>query len=62
MIRGGMSTYKIIKALNKGGYSVEISGSDENKFIWEVVDNHVVYIGIMGFNFNYFDEDEEGGG
>ena len=39
---------------------MEVSGSDGNKFIWEVVDNHIVYIGIMGFNFNFFDEDEEG--
>ena len=39
---------------------MEVSGSDGNKFIWEVADNHVVYIGIMGFNFNFFDEDEEG--
>ena len=31
-----------------------------NMFIWEVVDKHVVYIGIRGFNFNFFDEDEEG--
>ena len=48
------------KALIKGGYCVELSGSDGNKFLWEVVDNYVVYIGIRGFNFNFFDEDEEG--
>ena len=48
------------KSLIKGGYYVEVSGSDGNMFIWEVVDKHVVYIGIRGFNFNFFDEDEEG--
>ena len=36
-----------------------MSGSDGNKLLWEVVDNHVVYIGIRWFNFNFFDEDEE---
>ena len=30
---------------------MEVSGSDGNKFIWEVVDNHVVYIGIRFFFF-----------
>ena len=28
--------------LMKGGYSVEVVGSDGKKFIWEVVDDHVV--------------------
>ena len=36
-----------------------MSGSDGNKFLWEVVDNNVVYIVIRGFDFNVFDEDEE---
>ena len=39
------------KELIKGVYYVEVSGYDGNKFIWEVVDNHVVYIGIRGFGF-----------
>ena len=30
------------KMLNKGGYSVEVSGSDGKKVIWEVVDDHVI--------------------
>ena len=38
---------------------MEVSGSDGNKFIWEVVDNHVVYIGIRGFGF-FLNEYEEG--
>ena len=38
---------------------MEVSGSDGNKFLWEVVDNNVVYIVIRGFDFNVFDEDEE---
>ena len=44
-----------------------MSGSDENKFLWEVVDNHVDddgkehdEIGLRGFNFNFFHEDDEG--
>ena len=37
-----------------------MSGSDGEKFIWEVVDNRVVYIGIREFGFNCFDEYEEG--
>ena len=43
----------------KGGYYVEVSGSDGNKFLWEGVENNVVYIVIRGFDFNVFDEDEE---
>ena len=31
---------------------MEVSGYDGNKFIWEVVDNHVVYIEIRGFGFS----------
>ena len=37
---GGMSTL-ITKLLIKGGYSVDVSGSDENTVLREVVDNHV---------------------
>ena len=39
---------------------MEVSGSDGNKFIWEVVENPVVYIGIRGFDYIFFYEDEEG--
>ena len=42
-------------------------GSDKKKVLWEVVDNHVVVevndhdeIGLWGFDFNFFDGDEEG--
>ena len=28
--------------LVKGGYSVEVFGHDKKKFLWEVVDDHVV--------------------
>ena len=59
MLRGGLSTLTI-KELIKGGYYVEVSGSDGNKFLWEVVDNHVFHIGIRGFGSNFCDEDEEG--
>ena len=48
------------KALIKGGYSVEVSGSDGNKVLWGVVDAHVVEegkehdeIGLRGFDFNF---------
>ena len=51
----------------KGGYLVEFVGHDGKKVLWEVVNNHVVEeptehedIGLWGFDFNYFDEDEEG--
>ena len=30
------------KALVKGGYSVEVSGSDGNKVLWEVINDNVV--------------------
>ena len=33
---------------------MEVLGSDGNNFLWEVVDNHVVYIGIRGFGFIFF--------
>ena len=53
--------------LAKGGYSVEVSGHDKKNVLWEVVDDHVVEepsdheeIGLQGFYFNVFDEDEEG--
>ena len=45
---------------------VEVVGNDRKKFIWEVVDNHVVEdpndhdeIGLQGFDFNLFNEDEK---
>ena len=44
-----------------------VSGSYGKKFIWEVVDDHVVEerkdhydIGLQGFDFNSFDKYEEG--
>ena len=47
--------------LIKGGYSVEVSGSDRKKVLWEVVDDHVVgegkeydEMGLCGFGFNFF--------
>ena len=50
----------------KGGYLVEVVSSYRKKVIWGVVDDHVVEeekyrakIGIRGFDFNFFDEDEE---
>ena len=53
--------------LVKGKYSVEVVVHDKKKVIGEVVDDHVVgepsdheYIGLRGFDFNIFDEDEEG--
>ena len=53
--------------LVKGKYSVEFVGNDKKKVLWEVVGDHVVEepcdqedIGLRGFNFNIFDEDEEG--
>ena len=53
----------------KGGYLVEVVGSDGNNVLWEVVDNHVVEekndhddIGPRGFDFNFIDEDKEGVG
>ena len=42
-------------------------GHDKKKLLWEVVGDHVVEepsdheeIGLRGFDFNIFDEDEEG--
>ena len=44
----------------KGGYYVEVSGSDGKKVIWELVDDNVVdegkdhaEIGIQVFDFNF---------
>ena len=52
-----------------GGYSVESFGHDGKEVLWGVVNNHVVEeptdhddIGIQGFDFNVFDEDEKGVG
>ena len=46
--------------LVKGGYLLEVVGHDNNKVIWEVVENHVVEdptdheeIGQRGFYFNF---------
>ena len=50
----------------KCGYSVEVVGYDKKKFLCEVVDNNFVEdptnheeIGLQGFDFNFFDKDEE---
>ena len=49
------------EAIIKGGYFVEVSGSDKKKILWEVVDDHVVEggnnhdeIGLQGFDFHCF--------
>ena len=46
---------------------MDVVDHDKKKVIWEVVDNHVIEdpsdhedIGLQGFDFNIFDEDEEG--
>ena len=51
----------------KGGYFVEFVGYDGKKFLWEVVYDHVVEerndheeIVLRGFDFNVYNEDEEG--
>ena len=53
--------------LVKGKYLVEVAVHDNKKVLWELVDDHVVEepsdhkdIGLRGFDFNIFDEDEEG--
>ena len=53
--------------LVKGGYLVEVVGHKNKKVIFELVDDHVVEeptdheeIGLRGFDFNLFDEYEEG--
>ena len=52
--------------LVRGGYLVEVVGHDVKKFLWGVVDNHAVEeptdhdeIGLRGFGFNLFGEDEK---
>ena len=47
------------RALIKRGYYVEVSGYDGRKFLWEVVDNHVVEEG-KDFFINLFDKYKEG--
>ena len=49
----------------KGGYYVEVSGSEEKKVLWEMSEDHGVEetkdndsIGLRGFYFNLFDVDE----
>ena len=51
--------------LVNGGYLVEVVVNDKNKFLWEVVNDHVVEdptdheeIGLQGFGSNFFDEYE----
>ena len=63
MIIGGMFTFVKKRSLIKGGCSVYVPGSDALKFLWEVVDNHVVEktnynddIGLLGLDC--FDEDK----
>ena len=53
--------------LVKGGYLVEVVSHDGQKVIWEVVGNNVVEdqtdhndIGLLEFDLNLFDKDEEG--
>ena len=48
---------------------MKVPGYGGEKVLWEVVDNHYVEypkenyeIGMWGFYFNLFDEDEVGGG
>ena len=51
----------------KGGYLVEVVGSDGNNVLWEVADNHVVEekndhddIGPRGFDFNLLTKTRRG--
>ena len=53
--------------LVKSGYLVEVVGHDNKKVLWEVVKGHFVEeptdhgeTGLRGFDFNLFDEYEEG--
>ena len=53
--------------LVNGGYLVEVVGHEKKKFLWEVVDDRVVEkttdheeIELRGFDFNVFDQVEEG--
>ena len=55
--------------LVKDGYLVEVFGHDRKKVLWGVVDDYVVEeqndydeIGLQGFDFNFFNEDEKGVG
>ena len=48
---------------------MEVVVHDGNKVLWDVVDDHVTEeetyhyeIGLRGFDFNFFDEDEKGVG
>ena len=54
-------------ALIKGGYSVEVSGSEGEKVLWGVVDDHVVEeeknnyeIGIRGNDLIFFSKTRKG--
>ena len=55
------------EALIKGGYYVEVSGSDGKNFLWGVVDDHVLdegnncdEIGLWRFDFGFFVKDKKG--
>ena len=55
------------ESLLKGKYWVEVVGRDKKKVLWEVVGDHMVEepsdhkdIRIREFDFNIFDENEEG--
>ena len=46
---------------------MEVSVHEKKKVLWEVVNDHVVEeptdhedIGLRGFDFNFFEKDEEG--
>ena len=51
----------------EGGYLLEVVGHDNNNVLWEVINNHAVgeptdheEIGLQGFDFNLFNQYEEG--
>ena len=53
--------------LVEGGYLIKVTDKDGKRLIWEVIDDHVVEegveheeLGLLGFDFNLFDEDREG--
>ena len=55
------------ESLVKGKYLVEVFGHDKKKLLWGVVGDHVLEepcdhedIGLRGFDFNIFYENEEG--
>ena len=57
------------ETLIKGGYLMEVVDNDGKKVILEVQDDHVAEettdhdeIGLRGFDFNFFDEEEKGVG